>query len=146
MKSYVVPIFGLIMLTLFLYGRYQIKVTEVNRIKTDYSITVGVISQFEKELVRNTISTQYSYTVNTKKYEASFINQEPCDDLSKETKNILKKSKFPVIYSRKHPALSRILIRPKDFKNFDLAFPDSLHSVYTKYFKACEDDIIRIKW
>ncbi len=34
--------------------------------------------------------------------------------------------RFPVVYSRKEPTNCRILIEPDDFKEFGLAFPDSL--------------------
>ncbi len=146
LKKYTISILVLIILASVLFRKYQLELVEVNEIKIDYATVEGKISKFKRTISGKLSPTKYYYKINNKRYEEAFVNQEPCGTLSDYQKDLLRQSTFPVVYSRKNPRLSRILIRPKDFQQFDLAFPDSLHTIYTKYFKECENDIIRFEW
>ena len=108
-------------------------------------ILIGV-PMFKKKLVQNhqitnaiiinssyggrgnagTISFIYNFNVNRNMIEgtAAFSSSELNFD---DAKLLFVGKSFPVVYNPDHPDNNYLLIRPKDFKDFNYAFPDSLH-------------------
>lgn len=75
--------------------------------------------------------------MNDKRFIKKFDRSIPCrdsdlDDLEK--RNEIRNFNFPVAISDLNPNLSMSLIRERDFEELNLEFPDSLHSIYSKYF------------
>jgi len=131
-------IFVMIFGGIFLVSLYKKRVVEIDLIKEKFEVTSGNIISFKKRLPKNIIPPKYNYSIKSKIYKGGFVSQKICKELNVSEAAELKRVNFPVVYSVNKREVSRMLIRPKDFKEFGLSFPDSLQSIYVKYFKDCE--------
>ena len=76
------------------------------------------------EPIREGYNFKYKYVINNITYEgrSSMIVDE---------KNVIHfiNKHFPIVYSKRHPDVSIILIMPENFSQWGLTFPDSLNWV-----------------
>ena len=90
---------------------------DAREIKENLGITYGEVTKVLRGGYKGGVLTAYfRYTVDNVSYEFS----RPVSSRK------VWGNRFPVVYSKINPVISRILIEADDFKEFDLAFPDSL--------------------
>lgn len=90
-------------------------------------LTSGTVTNIENNIKLGTI-VRYKFTVGGDEIDGRMSSPkfEPLSRL------ILAKT-FPVIYSKTSPDYNKMLILPEDYKDFNVAYPDSLRWVL-RYF------------
>jgi hypothetical protein len=118
-KIIFISFFVLLIVVLLIFR--TIRKQEIN---SNRGITTGRITSVQYVKLGD-YTLNYSYDVGDKFFE----NKSSGTQVNKyNVKHFLWKE-FPVIYSKRKPKVSAILILPEDFKMWDIAFPDSLEWV-----------------
>jgi hypothetical protein len=90
-------------------------------IREDRGNTIGIITK--KNIgYRGGYSLIYRYNVNGKNYEVDNGRFNWICDFE----TTFQGKRFPVVYAKKDPSCSLILITPDDYANWGYQFPDSL--------------------
>ena len=122
---YCLSFFAIIILGGYILGRI-----ENNEIRKNKAFTTGQITNHGKR-DKGLFILKCTYTVNGKIYKDVYAGGRvlACNYQYFESKY------FPVVYSTKNPEKSNILMKPRDFEDWGLAFPDSLKWVddYSKW-------------
>lgn len=124
-----------IIVGLFFGGGYLYTIyVETAEIKKDFSHTTGKIYEFAETGERNMrMYTRYKYTVNGKEYERGSYTMDPCEGME-NFRNEIMNFTYPIVYHNEDPEKSRILISPKQFEEYGLAYPEDLREFYEKYW------------
>ena len=99
------------------------KAQQDDEIKANMSVAIGKIERVNKNSGFRNYSLHYSYQVGKLSYQSNRSAGEAC------CKGFTDQP-FPIVYSKKNPAVSRLLIEPDDFEKFNMVFPDSLQPIY----------------
>lgn len=95
--------------------------TKEQRIKNNALFTVGKIISIEDGHRAAPAFYYYKYVVNKDTISS--------DRSGNSIKYIFLNKSFPIIFNSNKPKENRMLIYPRDFERFDIAFPDSLNWV-----------------
>lgn len=90
------------------------------KILTNPVLATGTISEVEYK-GKSGYVVSYSFEVDHR-FISSYVNGARFGRL----RNIIKGKSFPVIFNGNAPEYNRMLIHPKDFKEYNIVFPDSL--------------------
>jgi len=123
---------------LFGLGYLYYSQVETRQIKNDYSLTKGKIYELAgepDEFDDVFLDTRYKYKVDGKEYERGNFHMDPCDGFEDHISEI-KQFEYPIIYNNKDPEKSRILISPKHFEQFDVAYLENLRNFYETYWSC----------
>ncbi|MGN7819365.1 hypothetical protein ACTJJB_04500 [Chitinophaga sp. 22536] len=108
-----------------------IYVTNLNRLKRNYTVTTAIVLSFAADYKGSGGSIDYEFVVEGRKYKGT----SGYPDLIIQKGYSLVGRTFPVAYEKGKTANSMILILPERFESFNIPFPDSLEWVraYSKY-------------
>ena len=122
----IIIFFVLAVLFMLIFGRIQQKKLVENHKILNAQITDCSYGGRGHE---GTITFIYNFYYNNKKVGGitAFNSSELNSD---DAKLIFVGKAFPVVFNPDHPNNNYLLIRPKDFKKFNYAFPDSLHWIF----------------
>jgi hypothetical protein len=102
-----------------------VKNMEVEEIRGNPAFISGKIVKLLNLSGYSGYSAEYRYQVGTIIYQSDRTVSEQC------CKGFLEQ-RFPIIYSKKNPAINRMLVTSSDFEEFNLPFPDSLQHIQDK--------------
>ena len=106
-----------------------------NAISKDSSISTAKLISLEQTGMRGMKTpAQFAYTVNGKEYTSDLRLINPCNLEGEDNKSTLMNYNYPVIYSNENPAIADLLIAPQIFEKYDLSFPDSLQTIYNRFW------------
>ncbi len=96
-------------------------------ISTEDIIKNGVISKCKivnaTYFGKNNTNILYIYVVRGKEYRGEYVSKYISPTIDKS----IKGKQMPLIYSNNNPYNSALLLRPNNFKIFNLSYPDSLN-------------------
>jgi hypothetical protein len=115
-------IVGLLIVLTFFVGAYFYGQIWHNDIMENQQPTTGTVYKTYQGY-RGEVGLQYKFQIGDSTYYG-----ETFLDIYSGNDSLFIDKNFPVIFSKKTNR-NDMLVLPKDFKNFNLAFPDSLHWV-----------------
>lgn len=105
-------------------------------LKENHQITFGNITYFGSSAGGAAAAPEYTFRSNGKKYDVTFYSSTFCKRFSTKDEYNIQRTKFPVIYNPDNPEISRILLRKKDYRKYNVPIPDTLKHIIDKYFEC----------
>lgn len=112
--------FSLFILVAVLFADYLDGLSGRNRIANNLAISTGYVYSTSIQH-RGWVNLKYQFQVNEQSIAETKVMGVP----SIHNKVFLDRS-FPVVYSKKNSRLNELLVLPKDFKKYNISYPDSL--------------------
>jgi len=133
-ERYILVIGGLIFLiTVFVIGRLREKNIH-DQLAKDFRVTYGNIISIGS-VGRSPGGAKYSYCVNGNSFEGHINISRFCTRHRKDL-CIFEDLDIPVIYSPEKPDVSLILLKHSEYREWGLAYPDSIKRKLHFYFEC----------
>ncbi|HYH15089.1 MAG TPA: hypothetical protein VD794_07715 [Flavisolibacter sp.] len=118
-KAFVIGVMGLLFGVIYYLGIQESNQYRSDILKNPTIVNGAVIEAKSKQKLGVVVKYKFEFNYSVYYDETSSSGYA-------SVKHLLANRTFPVIVNVDNPEKNKILILPEDFKNYDLAFPDSL--------------------